>query len=61
MFKTLQPLTVLDPGLLTVLIPDLKQSVMQSETKRGVGVDSQLRGSLRALLKHIGRENDVET
>ncbi|KXJ22780.1 Protein MMS22-like [Exaiptasia diaphana] len=54
-FATLKPLTVLDPPLITGLIPDFKQSMMQSETSRGVGTDNQLRKAFHNLLKHLGQ------
>ena len=39
----LESVAVLHPDLVTKLIPDCSRIIGQSETKRGVGVDSQLR------------------
>jgi hypothetical protein len=59
-FKTFEPITVLDPDLVANLIPAFKQSITQSEQKRGVGSDSQLRTALRNLLQRIGKAEEVD-
>ena len=42
-FRAIEPIAVVYPSLVSELIPAMTQLVKDSEVKRGVGIDKQLR------------------
>ncbi|KAK3583329.1 hypothetical protein CHS0354_038939 [Potamilus streckersoni] len=59
-FRTLEKVAILNSMVIVPLIPKLNYSVLEVETKRGVGTDSKLRSKYISLLKMLGLEGKEE-
>ncbi|KAL3874351.1 hypothetical protein ACJMK2_037379 [Sinanodonta woodiana] len=59
-FRTLEKVAILNNMVVVPIIPKLNYSVLDVETKRGVGTDSKLRSKYISLLMMLGLEGKEE-